>query len=172
VDLLHEREAGCVVISLFQSTWVGNDNRMSALLLFSCSSSKLTRPTEPIPAIERYTGVFFKVLNKWIREHPCNPRPDLLIISAQFGLLRPESLIPYYDQRIDVRRAVALAPKIQTALQQELTDRRYRSILVNLGRDYLKALEGFNGLQGATWAQGSIGVRARQLKSWLNETEV
>jgi cytoplasmic iron level regulating protein YaaA (DUF328/UPF0246 family) len=145
---------------------------MSGLLLLSCSSSKLTLPAEPIPAIERYTGVFFKVLNKWIREHPHHPRPDLLIISAQFGLLRPEALIPYYDQRMNVRLAVALAPKIQTALQQELTSRRYRSILVNLGRDYLKALEGFNGLQGATWAQGSIGVRARQLKNWLNETEV
>jgi hypothetical protein len=144
---------------------------MSALLLLSCSSSKLTRPIEPIPAIDRYTGVFFKVFNKWMREHPHRPRPDLLIMSAQFGLLRPESLIPYYDQRMNVRLAVALAPKIQAALQQELTDRRYRSILVNLGRDYLRALEGFNGLQGATWAQGSIGMRARQLKSWLNETK-
>jgi hypothetical protein len=145
---------------------------MSALLLLSCSSSKRTLPAEPIAAIERYTGVFFKVVNKWLREHPHNPGPDLLIISAEFGLIRSDTPIPDYDRRMRSSRAAALAPQVQGALREQLTKRPYQRILINLGRDYLRALEGFDGLQGATWAQGSIGIRARQLKAWLNEAEV
>lgn len=44
---------------------------------------------------------------------------------------------------MNVRRALALAPRVQKALREALTDRQYQRILVNLGRDYLRALEGF-----------------------------
>ncbi len=142
---------------------------MSALLLLSCSNSKRPYPAEPIPAIERYTGVFFKVLKKWQREHPTSSSLDVLIISAQFGLLAPETPIPYYDQRMTPARSAALASAIQSALQKQLINQQYHRILVNLGRDYLRALEGFDGLIGAVWTSGPIGIRARQLKSWLNE---
>ena len=143
---------------------------MSALLLLSCSSSKRPYPAESIPAIERYTGVFFKVLKKWQREHPMSSGPNVLIISAQFGVLAPETPIPYYDQRMTPARAALLAPSIQRALRKQLINQQYRRILVNLGRDYLRALDGFDGLIEAVWASGPIGIRARQLKVWLNET--
>jgi hypothetical protein len=143
---------------------------MPALLLLSCSSSKLRHPAQLIPAIERYTGIFFKVLNKWRREHPKSNGPDVLIISAQFGLLAPHDRIPHYDQRMTPARALILAPQVQSSLQKQLINGQYKSILVNLGRDYLRALEGFDGFRAAEWASGPIGVRAKQLKAWLNAT--
>ncbi len=96
--------------------------------------------------------------------------PDVLIISAQFGLLAPETPIPYYEQRMTPARAATLASSIQSGLQKQLINQQYYRILVNLGRDYVQALSGFNGLVGAVWASGPIGIRARQLKIWLNET--
>src|SRR6266513_4437732 len=125
---------------------------MPALLLLSCSNSKRLRPGEPIAAIERYTGIFFQVFKKWRREHPRSISPDLLIISGQFGLLTPETPIPYYDQRMTAARAAILRSRIQDALKRQLLNHAYRHILVKFGRDYLPALEGFTGLRGAAWA--------------------
>ena len=143
---------------------------MSKLLLLSCSQAKRLFPSEPLPAIERYTGVLFQVLKKWRREHQQAPGPDVLIISARFGLLSPETPIPYYDQRITAEQAKILAPTVRVALQRQLSARRYSNIFVNLGRDYLPVLDDLLGLQTAEWARGPIGIRARQLKTWLSET--
>jgi len=142
---------------------------MSALLLLSCSESKRLHPVEPVPAIERYTGVFFTVLKKWQREHPGVSGPVLLIISARFGLLTSDTRIPYYEQRMNPARCATLATKVQSELQKRLMVKQYKRIFVNVGLDYRRVLDGFNGLSGATWATGPIGVRAGQLKAWLNE---
>lgn len=142
---------------------------MTRLLLLSCSDAKRVQPIEPLPAIDRYNGVFFQVLKKWRREHPQAQGPDVLIISARFGLLSPETPIPYYDQRLKADQAKILAPKVQAVLQGQMTARGYTDILVNLGRDYLPVLDGLVGMQTAKWCHGPIGVRARQLKAWLNE---
>lgn len=131
--------------------------------------SKQLKPVKLLPAVERYTGIFFMVFKKWQREHPEASKPDLVIISAEFGLLRSDTPIPYYDKRMDATRAAMLAPRVRGALETQLLKHHYRRILVNLGRDYLRVLDGFGGLSLATWASGPIGVRARQLKAWLNE---
>ena len=37
---------------------------------------------------------------------------DLLILSAQFGLISGDTPIPYYDRRMTVRRAIDLRPRV------------------------------------------------------------
>ena len=56
-----------------------------------------------MPAIERYDGVFFKVLRKALREGRCQPPVAILIISAKYGLITSKTLIPNYDKKMNSR---------------------------------------------------------------------
>ncbi len=139
---------------------------MPRLLLMACSARKRADPQEPMAALERYDGVFFRVLRKWMRKRTAAP-PDVLIISARFGLITGATPIPDYDQRINGLRAVELAPRVQSELRGRFRRNGYRRIFVNVGRDYLPTLAGVTELRSASWASGGIGQRARQMKQWL-----
>ncbi|MFB3918341.1 MAG: DUF6884 domain-containing protein [Terriglobales bacterium] len=139
---------------------------MPDLLLMACSARKCPAPREPIAAVDRYDGVFFRVLRKWARQTAGN-RPDVLIVSARFGLIDAQTEIPDYDRRMTTKRAAELAPEIRLALKSRLEQNGYNRIFVNVGRDYLAALDGIDDLSRASWASGGIGQRAQQLKRWL-----
>lgn len=141
---------------------------MSSLLLLACSARKRDEPSTPIAAIERYDGVFFRVLRKWLRQ-TLNPNLDVLIVSAEFGLIGATTPIPDYDRRMTPRRALELASKVQTDFRCFTSRGQHRRIFVNLGEDYRSAVAGLNELDGAVWAKGAIGKRARQMKQWLEE---
>ena len=139
---------------------------MSNLLLVACSARKRAEPTNPVPALERYDGVLFRVVRKWLRQTPSAP-PDVLIISAKFGLIDSTMPIPDYDQRMTVKRATELSPQVRGGLRSILARHTYQSIFVNMGRDYLVTVAEITELSIATWAYGGIGQRAQQLKAWL-----
>jgi uncharacterized protein DUF6884 len=141
------------------------------LLLLACSASKRVWPVAPLPAIERYDGVFFRVLRKRLREHPDLTRVDVWIISARFGLIDAATRIPCYDQRMNAQRAADLAPQVQSALRQLLQRNRYHRIFVNVGRDYLATFAGVEELKFGSWASGGIGQRAQQMKRWLEASQ-
>ncbi len=139
---------------------------MSDLLLLACSARKRSDPRRPVAALERYDGVFFRVLRKWLRGGVIAV-PDVWIISARFGLIEAGTPIPEYDQRMDARRAMELAPQVRAELQQRLERHRYQRVFVNVGRDYAPTLAGVEQLKSASWATGAIGQRAQQMKQWL-----
>jgi cytoplasmic iron level regulating protein YaaA (DUF328/UPF0246 family) len=65
---------------------------MPRLLILACSARKrLDRSA--LPAIERYDGVNFRILKKLQREHAFPHDLDVLILSAKYGLLSPETPI-------------------------------------------------------------------------------
>jgi hypothetical protein len=139
---------------------------MHDVLLIACSARKRMIPQKAVPALERYDGVFFRVLRKWFRETSV-PGLEVLILSARYGVIDAATKIPYYDQRMTAERARELAPDIRFALTVRLEQSGYRRMLVNVGRDYVPALEGIEELSRAFWASGGIGKRAQQLKQWL-----
>ena len=139
---------------------------MLDLCLIACSARKRPEPPEPIAAIERYDGVFFRVLRKWLRTNSSSA-PDVLIISARFGLIAADTSIPTYDQRMTKQRALELAPAVRAKLRSCLQQRSYSRVFVNLGKDYQPTVEGVEELAHAIWATGSIGKRAQQMKRWL-----
>lgn len=141
---------------------------MRDLVLLACSARKRPKPRKPFAAIERYDGVFFRVLRKWRRTLPTGrPAPDVLIVSARFGLIGADTAIPNYDLRMTPELAAELGPQVQKALRSRLTGKRYRRMFVNLGRDYLATVAGVEELKHARWATGGIGKRASQMKHWL-----
>jgi len=141
--------------------------RAHRLLIISCSAAKRHGPPAEMPAIERYDGVFFKVLRKALREGHCRVPVEVRIISAKYGLVNPETRIPSYNVRMDTRQAEKLRSSIRRKLQRTINKNKPREILVNLGKAYAEIIRDLPELENATWAAGPIGKRAGALKSWL-----
>ena len=64
------------------------------LLLLACSSSKKKDPGD-LPAYLRYTGSLFRAGLTLSEEKGW----EVLILSAKFGFVRKEALLPYYDNK-------------------------------------------------------------------------
>ena len=65
------------------------------LLILSCSNKK-DGADGTMRAFDRYTGGNFDVLKKAKREGYFPPNLDILILSAKYGLITPDTLIEYY----------------------------------------------------------------------------
>jgi len=74
------------------------------LLINSCSDKKNTHPGL-LPAIDRYTGAWYGVINKLKREGRFPDNLDILIISAKYGLIDSDKKIENYDRKMDSSRA-------------------------------------------------------------------
>lgn len=113
---------------------------MPSLLVQGCSKSK-NRPGEAVPALELYDGYFFKIIKKAMREGEFDDQLDICILSAEHGLIDSNTEIEWYERRMDAERANELAPDVQTALRNRVTD-SYDRIVINVGGAYAQALDG------------------------------
>lgn len=112
---------------------------MSSLLVQSCSASK-NEPAETVPALQLYSGYFFKIIKKARRDGDYTDSVDLRILSAEHGIVEPNQEIGFYDRRMDSERAERLAPQISEQLSAAI-DNDHDKLLVNVGRGYREALE-------------------------------
>jgi hypothetical protein len=138
---------------------------MSILLIQGCSKSK-NGTKKAVPAIDLYSGYFFKIIKKAMREDEFDERIDIWILSAEHGLIEDATEIQHYDRRMDSDRAAQLAPKVTTFLQDKDAE-MYDKIVVNVGNDYLDALSGLETLDDTEihHIQGEgIGVKGHKLK--------
>jgi len=144
-----------------------------ALLLIACSQRK--RPDAGLlPAWERYDGGTYRVMRTLRRRGVWPFTVDVYILSAQFGLISAQTPIPHYDRRMIPERARELRPQALATLQDLLASGEYEEMYIDLGRDYLPAIEGWEALAQAHkvhahLAQGRIGQRLRALRQWLLE---
>jgi hypothetical protein len=120
------------------------------LLIVTCSQRKRSN-RELLPALERYDGIFFLILRKAQREGYLPDKLDVMIISAKYGLLEPDTAIETYDQRMTVAQAKQLKPVVAPLLTQRVAAQPYAEIFLNVD------------------ATGGIGQRARQMRCWLLE---
>ena len=110
------------------------------LLILSCSERK--RPIQGLlPALERYNGPAYQVLNKFLRVHPSEAQSlDVYILSAEFGLISASEPIPDYDRRMASQRVEELQQPTLNELKQILIDKQYEEFFINLGKDYLTGI--------------------------------
>ena len=140
-----------------------------SLLIISCSSRKINTLGR-MPAFERYDGQSYRIIRKAIREGCFRTNLDILIISAKFGLLAWDAEIEDYDQLMSKEQAHNLRPSIQENLESFLNGRDYDKLFINMGATYLETLEGFEWkkhFNEKIEAQGRIGEKSSQLKSWV-----
>lgn len=145
------------------------------LLIVACSATK-NPVVEPIPALERYDGVAYRVIRRWQHDHRIQAdQLAILILSARYGLISADPCIPTYNDRMTVSQAIALRLQVRRALETHLAARGlYQATCICLGQDYWKALdlELFHPYLGVvTRTEGGIGVQLRQLKHWLWEVQ-
>ena len=142
------------------------------LLILSCSQRK--RSTQGLlPALERYDGPAYRVLNKFLRVHPSEAQSlDVYILSAEFGLIPASKPIPNYDRRMKPQRAKELQQPTLEELKQILIDKQYMELFISLGKDYLRVLTGYKSLTPAnlnvTVSTGAMGYKLGKLRSWLH----
>lgn len=136
------------------------------LLIIPCSASKRQDPF-PLPAIQRYTGPPYLVLHKAKKEERWPGQLEVMILSAQYGLIEADEPIDYYDLKMTPDRAVELRPSVKAKLEAKLAGGDYQ-VWVTLGQIYLSALP---ALPPGTRYSGRlfIGQRCAQLKQWLKE---
>ncbi len=141
------------------------------LLILSCSSRKRSTPGL-LPALERYDGPAYRVMNKFLRVHPSEAQfLDVYILSAEFGLIPAGKPIPDYDRRMTLQRAKELQQPTLSKLKPILIDQQYTELFISLGKDYRQVLTGYESLVPAdlkvTVSTGAIGYKLGELRSWL-----
>lgn len=118
---------------------------MSTLLLQSCSASK--REVEgTLPAFELYSGYFYKILKKCIREGELRSDVEIAILSAKYGLLDTAEEIEYYDRRMDSQRARELNSSVVDAVAERIHEAGHDRVVVNMGETYREAISGLSDL--------------------------
>ena len=138
------------------------------------TSVRLNEQTkEPIPALKRYNGVYFRVLRKYLREGRLKDT-DILIVSERYGLIWSNDKIPLYEIHgkmgflsIDKKAIEKLRQENLKELKKILD--RYSEIYVNVGKEYMKLIKGLEKLASGRiiYAKGSLGAKATHMKEWI-----
>jgi hypothetical protein len=140
------------------------------MLILACSRRK--RPDEGLlPAIERYDGPAFRVLRRFLRERS-SEAPDVLILSAEHGLIAHDLPIAVYDREMTPARARELRPLVLAELNRIVDVQAPRETLIFTGRHYLTALGADDALSisglNARVCVGSLGRKLAELHDWLH----
>jgi hypothetical protein len=140
---------------------------MNRTLILSCSQSKKFDQND-LPAIERYDGPAFRLLRRYLnRSHE---DLEIYILSAKFGLIKHQTSIPYYEQKLRSDGIEELKEQISMQFFFSETQER-KPFFINLGKTYLQVFEPvFEGLvknPNTTFASGSSGKRLAEMYDWL-----
>jgi len=153
---------------LYSTVFSNYVSQKKRLLLVSCSKRK--RPLKGrTPAIDLYDGPQFRLLRKYLDV----PNLDIYIVSAKYGLVESSEYIEFYDQKMTAKRAEELRESVVQTLNSVLEQNHYSEVLINLGRDYLRALDGFreklvyNHNCKIVIVEGRVGKRLKKMKKWL-----
>lgn len=142
---------------------------MNSLLIIACSRCKNSQ-TELLPALERYNGPTFRLLRRFLKQNPSFSL-DIYILSAKFGLIRSDELIPLYDQKMTKKQSHELQSELICKLQEILNTSSYTNLYFCLGKAYFAVLDGYNNFIESdieiNIATGSIGKKLVKLHTWL-----
>jgi len=139
---------------------------MPSLLVQSCSATKKDAQN-PVKALDLYDGYFFRIIKKAVRAGRFKPDLDIIIISAKYGVVEPEDEIEYYDRRMDTKRAETLNTDVVAAITDKVEKNRYEKVWVNMGNDYLPAIDGVSAAVDVPveYIDGcGIGMKGKRLK--------
>ena len=156
------------------------------ILIIQCGGAKQGAPRDGkrYPASELYTGSLWNT-------YRANNKPDLnfkpephhlYIISAKYGLIRGDDLIPHYNERMTPQRAKSMHHKLRTQIGQEGLDQVAPERIFYVGAvgskedpsPYLTALRGaglsftpLTEVYKEPGKRGGVGVNSSALKKFL-----
>jgi hypothetical protein len=142
------------------------------LLVQGCSDRK---EGDRAPAFDLYDGYYYRILGKAKREDAFDSAIDLVILSAEYGLLDPDEEIEDYDRKMGYARAQEFRDRgLPDDLAERVRDGGYERMVVNLGGPYEEAVAGFETEVEAcvTYLSGQLGERGSKLKSLVRTDEL
>ena len=140
------------------------------LLIIACSATK-NEVTGLTPAWQLYDGVGFRVLKRALHMNRWPADLDVVILSAKYGLIEPDTMIEPYNQLMTEEHASRLQHSVHERLHRLVSARGYQELLVFAGKAYLRALR-----LAPVWyptglavqvAEGGIGEKLKRLREWL-----
>lgn len=140
-------------------------NLARRLLVLACSARK-RKDAGPLPALERYDGPAFRVLRKFLAV-AADP-PDVLVLSAKYGLVPSAREISHYDTRMTPELAGEMRADVLRVLDGVVARGGHAEVAFCLGATYRAAVAGFEptGVT-VTFVTGTQGSRLRNLRAWL-----
>jgi hypothetical protein len=143
---------------------------MSRILVLSCSGKKFLTPAA-VPAWYRYDGMLFRVCKRLEATNQFPHDVNVLILSAEFGILPRDALIPWYERPLDDARADALKPAVTHALHDALTQNGANEIFLAMGITYRRAIGTLPAGVAVIDVREPIGLRMERLRRWLTPTD-
>lgn len=145
------------------------------------SASSLVKTTaQAIPAIERYDGVFMRVLRKCVREGLVDPE-DILVVSPVLGMIRGLDKLPYrkaegswHDPRINRDHVDRMNRDALLLVKNLVESRRYPEVYVNIGKKLQPIIAGIGDVVHSriVYAEGSgLGPKAAHMRDWIHFTK-
>lgn len=143
---------------------------MRRLLVLTCSARKRLN-TEGLAALERYDGPQWQLLRRIQRDQPLLVQDvDIYAISAKYGFIPATRQIPLYEQKMTLGRALEIQEQTNQAFTELLQQGHYASCCLGLSQIYHQALGQWEDYRGSTVvsiADGPMGEKLRQIKTWL-----
>jgi len=135
---------------------------MSSVVLVACGATKLE---ESAPASELYTGQLFRKA----RAYAERTGTAWFILSAEHGLLRPDTIVEPYDTRLPSSKAdrMAWGARAGAELEAELEELEVDELVLLAGRAYVEPI--VEALQGTelTLSEPMAGMMIGERLSWL-----
>lgn len=145
------------------------------LLIISCGKKKAEElKINKMRAEDAYRGPMFQVINKAKRENRWSSNLRLGIISAEYGFLRGEEQIGYYDKRMTRTLAKHHKPIVLDKIRKYNEEESFSLIYVLMGKDYLIAVDGLDKAVDANVIienMGGLGIGQRKLVNFLSEVK-
>jgi hypothetical protein len=135
------------------------------------------RPSETVPAIDRYDGIMARILKKYIREGLLDPK-DILFVSPVLGLVRALDLVPYHErlkgswQNLELDRH-ALEEMNRAALElvkEQMKSQDYSEAYINVGKALYPIIEGIEKLISCEVVHSKgrgPGPKAAHMRDWI-----
>jgi hypothetical protein len=141
------------------------------LLVLACSRRKHSQ-VDLVPAIDRYDGPPYRMVRRYLATHRSDVRT--CIISAEYGIIGANDLVPMYDRQMTLERARQLEPSITASIVNLVSSRPPSRVLVCAGGRYLVAFDGAYKALERLCEVGTIsrppGAQLAVLHDWLYGT--
>jgi len=147
--------------------------KMAKLLILGPSYRRNPSP-EPLPAIERYDGLFYRIVRRYmdkLREKDI----DVVIITEELDVVTPETKLPYKPPVGESWRSIPPITKdpekvelLRRRILELVKERKYEEVFVTLNRHYQALLPNLTTYVGKIIVHfKGIGSKAQALKQWL-----
>ncbi len=141
------------------------------LLILKCSARK-RQSSALLPASERYDGPLWRVLRNYVANQTgSSDHLDVYALSAGYGLLAADTLLPDYDATMSPQQADALRPSVLHTFTM-LMQQGYSDLCLGVSQRYVRAMRGWQDhvptTTTVTITDGPMGAKLGQLRAWLN----